>query len=204
MSFLATTLSRTFLPTVLAVVAIPGGAVLQDDPSAVDAQAPEEAPQAQEGTTPQDVLVSVEDRVMELYAAVSFGPGGECDWEKLKELMHPSIQLAMPPHPQALMDREAFFDDFRKFIAESPAGELGFHERVASVQVSEFGAIAHALVVFEVRFDPKSEQPLQRGVDSIQFVKEEAGWRIVSIVTEAERGALEIPKSFHSDTKGGR
>lgn len=55
-----------------------------------------------------------------------------------------------------------------------------------------------------MRFDPKSEEPLQRGVDSIQFVKEEAGWRIVSIVTEAERGALEIPMDFLSDAQDGR
>ncbi len=134
-----------------------------------------------------------------LYAAVSFGPGGECDWDRLREIFFPGAIFIQPPkrgEKRKVIDLEGFFADWHEFFANSTVRETGFVEKLAHRTTDHFGDIAHAYVVFEVRVDPDSPRPLARGMDSIQLVRVDDRWWVNSIITEFERPGRAMPERF--------
>jgi len=66
------------------------------------------------------------------------------------------------------------------------------------------GRLAHAYVVYEVRLRPEDEQPLQKGVDSLQLVRSEGRWWIASIANDIETPDNMIPERFYENKPGER
>ncbi len=135
-----------------------------------------------------------------LYECVSFGPGEECDYERMKTIFLPGCTFVMPPgrgEKRKIAHLEDFFADWRKFIAETKeVKEFGFDERIANRRTDQFGDIAHSYVVFEVRFDADSRFPLARGVDSMQMVRIDGRWWVTSINTQFVRPNTPLPRRF--------
>ncbi|KAA3605100.1 MAG: hypothetical protein DWQ01_21135 [Planctomycetota bacterium] len=162
---------------------------------------PQEPAVAKAATPPAtSEFATVEALVQALYQAVSFPAGTEPNWQRLKSMMGPKAIFVQPPRggskPMTLSVDE-FIQLFKDDIERSPMKTSGFHEKVGRVEISRFGSLAHAMVVFEVRFDPKAEQPLGRGVDSLQLYRYDGRWWIASITTEYERPGKPIPATFH-------
>ncbi len=127
--------------------------------------------------------------VEKLYATISFVGGSECDWEGMADVFMPGAVLVLPTANEAVrqtQDVETFQTSFKGFIANSPAKERGFHEKIVHKTIVEYGAVAHAYVVYESRFEADSEKVLARGVDSIQLCKNKGLWRIASVASERE------------------
>lgn len=63
-----------------------------------------------------------------------------------------------------------------------------FYEVEVARRIDVLGNMAHAWSLYEARHDPSDPAPERRGINSIQFYKDEAGrWRIVSMIWDNER-----------------
>jgi len=137
-----------------------------------------------------------------LYGAVSFDLGGEPDWATLRSLFLDGAVLAQPrrgTEDLELLSVESFVARFTSDLKAFEARGTGFWERVAGSTCSSFGRTAHCRVVFEARFDSDSPDPMGRGVDAIQLVRNDGRWWIASIATEYERTDLPIPAELLSE-----
>jgi hypothetical protein len=136
------------------------------------------------------------DSVIEaLYDAVSFERGGRPDWVTLKSLFLEGAVLAQPrwgTRDLELLSVDEFVGRFAADLKTFEARGTGFSERVAGSQCSTFGRVADCRVVFEARFDPASPDPVGRGVDFIQLVRNGGRWRIAAVATEYERADLPL------------
>jgi hypothetical protein len=158
------------------------------------------------GTSPAAELSTVDAVVEALYRAVSFSPGGEPDWQLLRDLMLPGAVMAQPVQGSdevALLTVDEFIDRFARELEGSPLRESGFRETVVRVETIRFGRTAHSHVVYEPRTGGSSAAPLGRGVDSIQLVLTGGRWWIASIATELEQPDRPIPESFTAAVSPG-
>lgn len=140
----------------------------------------------------------IENVLTDLYKSVSFGPGDECDWERIRMLCHPDVVFYQPPLRGATnfrpYDLEGFIQLFKDDIERSNMKDSGFHERIGRHETTSFGRIAHSYVVFEIRMQPEAPNPLQRGVDSIQLALHDGRWWVTAINTDYEFTHQPIPE----------
>lgn len=92
--------------------------------------------------------------------------------------------------------------DFRKFDPEryikanSPFFEKNaFTEKEIARKVNQFGNIAQVFTTYE--FEAATQPPMkQRGINSIELVKEQGRWWVMSISWEDESATLPIPQQY--------
>jgi len=136
--------------------------------------------QAQQGglETPEDV-------VGEIYDLVSFEGGTRPDWNKVQALFIPEAVIVLRTSRDAtnVFSVEGFLDDFVKFIEQTPAGEMGFTEKILRMEPMVFGDMANVLVLYEAHITGSSRTPTQ-GVDSFSLIKQNGRWKIAAITNE--------------------
>jgi hypothetical protein len=63
--------------------------------------------------------------------------------------------------------------------------ELGaftsFHEREIRRNTQRFGRVFHVASAYETRVSPEAVDFIERGVNSLQVLHEQGGWRIISL-----------------------
>ena len=144
-------------------------------------------------------LAMVDGVVQTLYRSVSFGPGEEPDWDLFASLFFDNSVLAQPARGSQdveLWPVDQFIQSFKDDLVTYEMKKTGFWERVAGTTCSSFGRVAHCDVVFEMRTDPNSPEPLGRGLDAVQMVKTGGRWWITAIATEHERPDRPIPEAL--------
>jgi hypothetical protein len=149
--------------------------------------------------TPPSWATTINGLVDALYAAVSFGPDEQGDWDRVREIFLPGAIFIQPFKDEVgptVLDIDGFIDDFQQFIANSRAGAEGFHERIAARRTQVFGKIAYVSVVFEPSYGDGTAEPAGRGVDMIQLIRADDRWWIASIVTQFEREDTPMPALF--------
>lgn len=144
---------------------------------------------------------TVEGIMVELYASVTREPGEPFAWERLRAIMHPE-GIMLPQRTQVggesrLMDVEEFIDWIDEAwdpVIGTPSDQ-GFFERQTNVIIEEFGDVAHALTTYEKGpFEPRGI--ISRGVNSVQLVKREGRWLILSITWDEENTAGPLPARY--------
>jgi hypothetical protein len=123
-----------------------------------------------------------------LYAMVS-GPAGPRDWSCQDEIFHPAarqmrtgVDSDSRPWIKVMTPEEYQADTAPVFARAS------FYEIEIDRRIDVLGNMAHAWSLYEARRDPADPAPERRGVNSIQFYRDEAGlWRIVSMIWDNER-----------------
>lgn len=135
---------------------------------------------------------AIAEVVRDLYAAVSFERGGSIDFDRLELLFIPGARLAhVKREGTELMDNVEFSARAMRLIER---GELhSFYERELAHRIDVFGHMAHVLSTYEAFRAPDDETLLARGVNSIQLLKDVAGWRVISIVWQDEDAGERIP-----------
>lgn len=138
--------------------------------------------------------MSAESIVDALYSGVSTKPGECIEWASLRALFDESARFVLRTGAErtSTFDLDGWIDDFQRFVTESDVERRGFFERIVRREVTTFGDIAHVLVLYEAGF-PGEERPPRPGVDSIQLVREDGNWRIVSILNELPRDGRTLP-----------
>jgi len=72
-------------------------------------------------------------------------------------------------------------------------GHTLLEEKQLKFTIERYGNIAHLWSSYALRSDGKQ---VARGINGIQAIKETAGWRVTSIMVQAESGAAELPKEY--------
>ncbi|HEX6065426.1 MAG TPA: hypothetical protein VFZ04_14445, partial [Longimicrobiales bacterium] len=73
--------------------------------------------------------------------------------------------------------------------------DRGFFERQTNLVVEEFGDIAHAFTTYEKGpYEPRQIQA--RGINSVQLVKRDGRWYILSITWDEENSGGPLPAKY--------
>lgn len=142
------------------------------------------------------------DGVMtELYAAVTRAPGQPFAWNRLRAVMLPgAIMLPQPRQRQGrseIMNVDQFIawiDSGWKPIIGTPTDQ-GFYERQINLVVDQYGDIAQAFTTYEKGpYEPRRIQA--RGINTVQLVRRDGRWFILSITWDEEGTAGPLPAKY--------
>ena len=106
-------------------------------------------------------------------------------------------QRAQTQGETRIMNVEAFIawiDEGWKPVIGTPRDQ-GFHERQTKLIVEEFGDVAHAFTTYEKGpYEPRRVQG--RGINSVQLVKRDGRWYILSITWDEESSGGPLPPKY--------
>jgi hypothetical protein len=137
-----------------------------------------------------------------LYEAIS-GPAERerpRDWDRVRSLFLPGARLVLvrwqrPDGTQEealrVWDVEGFIETSKRFYAES-----AFHEREIGNRTDRFGHIAQVFSTYAAFLGPEHEEPVMRGINSIQAVSDGKRWWVQSLVWDVERPDNPIPDAY--------
>ncbi len=134
----------------------------------------------------EDDRTAVDALINALYEVISFDERGEPDWPRMQSLFsrHARITRITPDGTDYLDVRS-----FQELAKES--FELGVYTRFYEIEVlrdeRRFGGLAHVLSAYETRHSPDAIEPFARGVNSLQLIKEEETWKVLSLFWDEER-----------------
>ena len=73
--------------------------------------------------------------------------------------------------------------------------ERPFYESQAEVRILVFGNLAHAWSQYDGR-DAKDAPPVARGVNSVQLLKVDGAWKVLSVAWDVERPDNRLPSRY--------
>ena len=144
---------------------------------------------------------TIEGVMTELYAAVTRAPGRPFEWNRLRAVMLPgAIMLPQPRQRQGrseIMNVDQFIDwidaGWKPIIGT--ANDRGFYERQTNLVVDQYGDIAQAFTTYEKGpFEPRGVQG--RGINTVQLVRRDGRWYILSITWDEENTAGPLPPKY--------
>jgi hypothetical protein len=125
-------------------------------------------------------IAQLDHLIREFYRVICFEEGGSPDLEALDALFSPHARITrITPEGIDHLDVKGFSAMVRELL------ELGaftsFYERELSRKFDRFGRVFHIASAYETKASPESIDYLERGVNSLQVLRERDGWRIVSL-----------------------
>jgi hypothetical protein len=140
--------------------------------------------------------------VAALYASVTHAPDASPDFERMRTIFLP-VGMLIPPKRSnedifTTLDVDQFADRFKKANAtRKEKGEpTGFVERELSRRTDCFGNVCQIFSTYESKYSAADEKPFQRGINSIQIVKDGRRWWIASVIWDVERAENPIPAQY--------
>jgi hypothetical protein len=167
--------------------------------------APAQTTRRHEAPAPPDAA-SVDSIVAALYASVSHAPGATPDFERMRGIF---LYVGMFVPPKRPGQSEIMATDVdglaNRYRNETPGktdkGEIqGFYEHEIARHTDCFGNVCQIFSTYESRHTPDAK-PFERGVNSIQLVRDGTRWWIASVAWDAERPDNPIPASFLASPK---
>ena len=155
-------------------------------------------PNAQGGLSARDTQ-SIDAIIAALYVSICFEAGGEPDFERFRSLFVEGGRVVPAKPDDATNPAVLLVDDFirrsRAFVADGELKSRGYVQTEIARTVESFGRVAHVFSTFEARFADE-DSPFERGINSIQLLKEGDRWLIVTMLWETERKDLQIPEVY--------
>lgn len=182
------------LPAAVAAGAL-AGLLAASSAGAQETASPAAPPAAPPAAAPADVR-SMDAIRSALYDVIS-GPAGERDWNRFRSLFAPGARL-IPTLPDSAGGATARILTVEDYVRR--AGDFfrqsGFFEREIGRRTETFGNVAHVFSAYESRRAESDSLPFQRGVNSIQLLKDGDRWWVVTIFWDAERAGNPIPRDL--------
>jgi hypothetical protein len=114
------------------------------------------------------------------YEVISFGEGGAPDWDTMQTLFsaHARITRVTPEAIDYLDLRE-----FRNMAEEmiEVGAFTSFYEREVARRTEQYGHVMHVASAYETKVAPDAVDFIERGINSLQLVREGGEWRILSL-----------------------
>lgn len=135
---------------------------------------------------------SPEKLVASVYEIIS-GPAGERHWERLRSYCKPEVQFNVLSKGKdgGSVYRSLSLDEYIA-MAGRHFRENPFYETELGHTVQQFGPIAQVFSAYQSTESPEGA-PFDRGVNSIQLVKDQGRWWIVNILWTSETDEHSIP-----------
>ena len=126
-----------------------------------------------------------------LYASISFAEGDEPDWQGMAALFVESAQVTrMTPERTDYLHLPGF-QDFAREMLETGA-YTSFFEREVGRSVHCYGDAAHVWSAYETKSSESAKRAFGHGVNSIQLVREQSTWRILSLLWDERPSATPL------------
>jgi hypothetical protein len=145
---------------------------------------------------------SVDAIVSALYASVSHPADASPDFDRMRKIFL-YVGMLVPPKAAGADFRAMDVDQFAERYDTSTAarkakGEpaTGFFEREVARRTDCFGNICQIFSTYESRHSATDAAPFQRGINSIQLLRDGPRWWIASVVWDAERPDNPIPAAY--------
>jgi hypothetical protein len=124
--------------------------------------------------------IQLDRLVREFYRVICFEEGGAPDFERLTALFSRDARITrITPEGIDHLDVKGFSALVRELL------ELGaftsFYEHELKRSAHRYGRVFHIASAYETKAAPDSIDYLERGVNSLQVLREQDGWRIVSL-----------------------
>lgn len=137
---------------------------------------------------------STESVVRAVYDVIS-GPAGLRDWARFRALFADGARLiAIRVTPDGPAPNVMTPEDFAKRSGAN-SEKNGFFEAEIARKVETFGNIAHVFSTYESR-RAAGDKPFARGINSFQLVHDAKGWKVMTILWDAERDGQPIPEKY--------
>jgi hypothetical protein len=143
---------------------------------------------------PEDV-VSPDAIITAMYETIS-GPAGDRNWYRERSLYLEDarmIPIGKRVHKEGdlqVMSLDEWIADARDYLAEND-----FYETEIMRKMFQFGDIVAAFSTYEARNDPEGA-PVARGVNSIQLLRKDGRWWIVTVMWDNESKENPVPEEF--------
>lgn len=159
--------------------------------------APAQTMRRREVPPPADA-VSVGSIVAALYASVSHASDAPPDFERMRGIFLYVGMMVPPRRPGgefAVSDVDGLADRYQKSIAsrKEKTQQEGFFEREIARRTDCFGNVCQIFSTYESRHSPSDTSPFERGINSIQLVRDGNRWWIASVTWDTERPDNPIP-----------
>jgi hypothetical protein len=146
--------------------------------------------------TPRSEDVSSPDAIIKaMYDNIS-GPAGKRNWYRERSLFLEGarlIPIGKRVHKEGelqIMSIDEWIEDAKDFLEEND-----FYESEIMRQISRFGNIIQAFSTYEAR-NSEGGAPIARGINSIQLLKKDGRWWIVTVMWDNESKDNPIPEEF--------
>jgi hypothetical protein len=121
------------------------------------------------------------DDVMRLfYEVISFTEGQTPDWQSMHGLFSPHARITrVTPEGVDYMDLATFRNMAEEML--EVGAFTSFYEREIARRVDRYGNVIHVASAYETKISPRALDYIERGVNSLQLIWEDGGWKIVSL-----------------------
>lgn len=120
-----------------------------------------------------------------LYEVISFPEGGEPDFRGMADVFSAHARITrITPEGTDYFDLPTFQAMAEELVRVG--AYTAFHETEVACRVERFGNVAHVASAYETRRDPEARACLGRGINSLQLVRENDGWRVLSLCWDEE------------------
>lgn len=144
-----------------------------------------------------DRVATLDATINTLYAVISGDKGVERDWELFRYLFQPGARL-MPSGKRPdgsvgmrVMTPDEYIEGSGPFLVGN-----GFHEVEIGRKVDEYGTVAQVFSAYAARRSLDDPEPFMRGINSIQLLKDNGRWWIVSVFWMAETEEFPLPSEY--------
>ena len=143
----------------------------------------------------EEKINRIEIVINSLYKSISFKKGERPDLQKLKKLFIDETRLIRTTKDShEVMSVEDFVSSFNTRI---DAGEfIEFREYEIKKKIEMFGGIAQVFSTYETDFETHGGKLNARGINSIQLMEMNDGWKVVTIFWYNEDEANKIPEEY--------
>lgn len=137
---------------------------------------------------------TIDSTVKTVYAVIS-GPAGPRDWTRFRALFAEGARLIPVRAKGAESSATVLTPDGYVERTTPTFDKNAFYESEVSRRVEEFGNIAHVFSTYESRRAP-GEKPFARGINSIQLVRINGAWKVMTILWDSEREGNPLPERY--------
>lgn len=146
---------------------------------------------------PTDVA-SIDAILRAVYDVISGPAGQKRDWNRMRSLFTANARL-MPKGANGL--RSGSVEDYIRMNGPT-LEQNGFIERELARRVEQYGDIAHVFSTYEAR--NRADGPvIMRGINSLQLVRHQGRWWVVSIMWQSETPQNPLPSNYLSTPPSG-
>lgn len=140
---------------------------------------------------------SPQECVTSLYHVISGPAEQDRNWDQLRKLFDPEarIRVALVKPDGSEEEGDWSVEDFIG-LAKEEYRTAGFWEREVASEVVEYGNIAHSFSTYETRVGAIDREPMGRGINSVQLLRRDGDWKIVSLVFAIEQPDQPIPERY--------
>ena len=123
---------------------------------------------------------ALDELMRAFYQVISFAEGGSPDWECMSALFSKQARITrVTPEAIDYMDLTSFQNMAEELL--EVGAFTSFHESELARRIDRFGDVIHIASAYETRASEKALDHLERGINSLQLIREDGRWKIVSL-----------------------